>query len=142
LKIDHLVINVDKMYQTDKSIIDEIKNCGFPYEPKWGKGTSGFKASKNWMRQYMVPNSKENNIEKITILNFYGDYSENDKQLICKIFVNAVEDSDKISVEFPSGQQLYFIKNKSHYVEVLTLCANAKLKGKSFKIHNIKIINT
>jgi len=49
MKIDHLVINIDKEYQIDKLKINEIKNIGFPYEPKWGKGTSGFKASNLWI---------------------------------------------------------------------------------------------
>jgi len=48
IKIDHLVININKQYQEDNPIINGIKNAGFPYEPKWGKGTSGFKASNIW----------------------------------------------------------------------------------------------
>ena len=249
MRIGHLVINVDEKYQTEKAIVDGIKNSGFPYEPKWGKGTSGFKASniwigdeyfemirllkenggewrkewveqynchhrgliclfidtdnideeferirnleiavsqpeylkfkwffglltrtmpwqnayipffegapfqlgfqqmkdeasRNWMRQYMLPNSKDNKIEKITALNLYGNYSENDKLLICKIFTNAVKSEDKIVVELPSGQQLFFIKNESYYVEVLTSCTDKRLKGKKIDIHNISIINT
>lgn len=49
MKLDHFVINVDKKYQTDKSIIDNIRTAGFPYEPKWGKGTGGFKVSNLWI---------------------------------------------------------------------------------------------
>ncbi|SBW02847.1 conserved hypothetical protein [uncultured Eubacteriales bacterium] len=49
MKLDHLVINVDKKYQTDKNIIDNIRAVGFPYEPKWGKGTGGFKVSNLWI---------------------------------------------------------------------------------------------
>ncbi len=49
MKLDHLVVNVDKKYQTDKSIIDNIRTAGFPYEPKWGKGTGGFKVSNLWI---------------------------------------------------------------------------------------------
>lgn len=246
MKIDHLVINVDKIYQTDKSVINKIKSNGFPYEPKWGKGTSGFKASniwigneyfemirilkengggwrkewvekynrhhrgliclfidtdnireeydrirnlgvavsepgylkfkwffglltrvmpwqnaylpffegvpfqlgfqqmkdeasKKWMQQYMIPNSRENGIEKITALNLYGSYSENDKKLIRNIFSNAVSDKNKIIVELSSRQKLFFIQDKTHHVEVLTQHTDDRLKNKKFNIHNISI---
>lgn len=49
MKLDHFVINVDKKYQKDKEIVENIKSIGFPYEPKWGKGTKGFKASNLWI---------------------------------------------------------------------------------------------
>ena len=29
--------------------IQSIRNTGVPYEPKWGKGTKGFKASNIWI---------------------------------------------------------------------------------------------
>jgi hypothetical protein len=49
MKIDHLVINIDDKYQLSNNIIEEIRKKGFPYEPKWGKGTKGFKASNIWI---------------------------------------------------------------------------------------------
>lgn len=49
MKIDHLVVNVEARYQTDKAVIDSIRAAGFPYQPKWGKGTSGFSASNIWI---------------------------------------------------------------------------------------------
>ena len=49
MKIDHLVINVDEKYQKSKECIEAIKANGFPYEPKKGKGTKGFKASNLWI---------------------------------------------------------------------------------------------
>ena len=49
MKIDHLVINVNQEYQLNNNIIDEIRRSGFPYEPKWGKGTKGFKATNLWI---------------------------------------------------------------------------------------------
>lgn len=49
MKIDHLVVNVDKSYQTDPIQIQSIRDAGLPYEPKWGKGTRGFKASNIWI---------------------------------------------------------------------------------------------
>ena len=49
MKIDHLVMNIDKKYQTDKNEIQKIRNSGLQYEPSWGKGTRGFKASNIWI---------------------------------------------------------------------------------------------
>lgn len=53
LKIDHLVVNVDASVQEDKEFIGTIHEMGLPYEPKWGKGTKGFKVSNIWIgKQY------------------------------------------------------------------------------------------
>jgi hypothetical protein len=49
MKIDHLVINVNEKYQSNENTIKEIREKGLPYEPKWGKGTKGFKASNLWI---------------------------------------------------------------------------------------------
>lgn len=49
MKIDHIVLNIDGRYQTDDIQIGKIRKAGFPYEPKWGKGTRGFKASNLWI---------------------------------------------------------------------------------------------
>jgi hypothetical protein len=49
LKIDHLVINVDKEVQEDRAFIGKVREFGLPYEPKWGKGTKGFKVSNMWI---------------------------------------------------------------------------------------------
>lgn len=49
MKLDHFVINVSEKYQSDKEIIDGIRSSGLPYEPKWGKGTRGFKVSNLWI---------------------------------------------------------------------------------------------
>lgn len=49
MKIDHLVVNVDRYVHEDKAFIQQIKSLGLPYEPKWGKGTRGFKVSNLWI---------------------------------------------------------------------------------------------
>ena len=48
-KFDHFVVNVDRKYQKDKAVINNVIKSGFPYEPSWGKGTRGFKASNLWI---------------------------------------------------------------------------------------------
>ena len=49
MKIDHIVLNINPKYQTDNSIIEEIRKTGLLYKPENGKGTSGFKASNIWI---------------------------------------------------------------------------------------------
>lgn len=49
MKLDHFVVNVDEKYQKDNDVIENIRNMKFPYEPKWGKGTKGFKVSDLWI---------------------------------------------------------------------------------------------
>ncbi|WP_051507221.1 VOC family protein [Saccharibacillus sacchari] len=49
MKIDHLVVNVDADVQSDPTRIQAIRDSGLPYEPKWGKGTRGFKVSNLWI---------------------------------------------------------------------------------------------
>lgn len=54
MKIDHLVINIDRKYQTEEGPIASIRNAGLPYDPKMGKGNRGFQASNLWIgREYM-----------------------------------------------------------------------------------------
>jgi len=53
MKLDHFVVHIDN----DESILERLKQTieplGFPFEPKRGKGTKGFKAANIWIgRQY------------------------------------------------------------------------------------------
>lgn len=49
MKLDHFVLNIGEGYQKDVGTINAIRQAGFPYEPKWGKGTRGFKVSNLWI---------------------------------------------------------------------------------------------
>lgn len=48
MKLDHFVVNIDEKYQKDEKYIRKISD-NIPYEPKWGKGTRGFKVSNLWI---------------------------------------------------------------------------------------------
>lgn len=53
MKLDHFVLNIDKKYQQDETIIEKIQKS-LPYMPKWGKGTAGFKVSNIWIgKEYL-----------------------------------------------------------------------------------------
>lgn len=247
MKIDHLVINVDRNVQEDKDFITKVKLFGLPYEPKWGKGTKGFKVSNLWigneylemiriknkdgggwvqswveeynhghrgligfgidvddigavykrllsqqikvtlpeplrfrwffkllhktmpwknsylpvfegvpfqfflqqmndekskdfMRQYMVPNSKEKNINGISQVNIYGAWTEKDKELITKIFSDYVVQDGSITIEI-GNQTICCIDSDEYRVEVLLDCNNNEYSKKQLEIGNLMIMN-
>lgn len=248
MKIDHLVINVNDKYQLDNNIIEEIRKKGFPYEPKWGKGTKGFKVSNLWigneylemirllkedgggwksewvnhynndhrgliclmidvdnldaeykrilnkginitepkylqfkwffnlftrtmpwrnsyinffqgvpmqigfqqmkdskaldfMRQYMVPNSKDNGIDGINKIVIKGPFVKADYDLIHEVFQSSESREGATGVILSEGQEIIFQENDCFYVEVYTYGNNEKLSGSSIEIENIKIFN-
>lgn len=53
MRLDHFVLNIDKKYQQDQTVVAEIQKF-LPYMPKWGKGTAGFKVSNIWIgKEYL-----------------------------------------------------------------------------------------
>lgn len=113
-KFDHFVINIDECYQKDKGLINEIRSAGFPYEPSWGKGTRGFKASNLWIgNEYF---------EMINILKPNGGgwksdwvdlYNKNHRGLVCLMLdvdnIDKVYDSlKKKSIEITEPEELKF----------------------------------
>lgn len=248
MKIDHLIINVNDEYQLDNKTIEEIRKNGFPYVPKWGKGTKGFKASNLWigneyfemirllrqdgggwkaewvthynnghrgliclmidvdnldveyqrilnkgiyitepkylqfkwffnlltktmpwrnsyinflkgvpmqigfqqmkdkksldfMRGYMVPNSKDNGINGINKVVINGTFIKEDFELIQKIFEVVEKNDDAIVVALSNNQQLIFQKSNSFSVEVYTYGNNENLYGSKIKIENVQVFN-
>lgn len=248
MKIDHLVTNVGREFEKDNSNVIKLGEAGYPYKPKWGKGTRGFKVSNIWigeeyfelvhlknktgggwksewidqynkghrgliglcidvedieeeynrlsgcgieiskpeflsfkwffnlltrtmpwknayvqpfkglpfqiflqqmkdekardfMRQYMVPNSRENNINGIKGMKITGQLTSDDKEVIKKVF-NKVYVEDKVmKVTLESGQFILFEESDTHEVFVYTDCKNAMFTGKSVQIENITIVN-
>jgi len=54
LRLDHFVIHIDP----DMRALDELKRTlapmGYPFEPRWGKGTRDFQVANLWVgRQYL-----------------------------------------------------------------------------------------
>lgn len=53
MKLDHIVVHIDNNEELLTNLKRDIEPLGFPFEPKYGKGTSGFKAANIWIgRQY------------------------------------------------------------------------------------------
>ncbi|HHU72426.1 MAG TPA: hypothetical protein GXZ21_10405 [Clostridiales bacterium] len=248
MKLDHLIINISDEYQLDNRTIDEIRENGFPYEPKWGKGTKGFRASNLWigneyfemirllkqdgggwreewvnhynqghrgliclmldvedidleyqrilnkgiditepkylqfkwffnlltrtmpwrnsyinffkgipmqigfqqmkdkksldfMREYMVPNSRDNGIEGINKVIIKGEFLEEDYELIEQIFEEGEKDNDSIIVNLSNNQQLIFQKSSFYSVEVFTYGNNENYHNGKIKIENVHVLN-
>lgn len=95
MKLDHFVVNVDEKYHNDSKVVEGIRNSKFPYEPKWGKGTKGFKVSDLWIgNEYL---------EMVRMLREDGggwvkewteEYNHGHRGLICLML--DVEDMDNI----------------------------------------------
>jgi Glyoxalase-like domain len=53
MNLDHVVVHIDNNERILSDLKKQAENAGVPFEPSWGKGTKGFKASNIWIgRQY------------------------------------------------------------------------------------------
>lgn len=247
-KFDHFVVNVDRKYQKDKAVINNVIKSGFPYEPSWGKGTRGFKASnlwigneyfeminllkedgggwkkdwvdlyneghrglicimldvdninevyenfksknisitnpeylkfkwlfnlltrtmpwqnsyikffegiplqigfqqmkddeaRNFMKQYMVPNSYENGINGIDKVIVKGALTSNDKDLLKIIFDSYIIKDTPLTISLNEKQVLIFQEDKNYLVEIFCKCTNNDFVNKCIGIENITLLN-
>lgn len=247
-KLDHFVVNINGSYQKDKDEIKKITEAGFPYEPSWGKGTKGFKASNLWigneyfeminiiradgggwkedwvelynkghrglvclmldvedidkiyksltnkyievtkpeylkfkwffnlltrtmpwrnsyinffegipmqigfqqmkdeksrdfMDQYMVPNSRDNEILGISKVIIRGTLTSKDISLIEGVFEDLIINRKPLTIELNQGQTIVFEENEDYSVEMFTKCKNENYINKIIKIENITVRN-
>lgn len=247
-KFDHFVINVNKTYQKDKDRIKKIIDSGFLYEPSWGKGTRGFKASNLWigneyfeminilnpngggwksdwvdlynkghrglvcimldvedidevydfinkkdievtkpeflkfkwflnlltrtmpwrnsyinffegiplqfgfqqmkdekardfMEQYMVPNSRDNGINGINKVIVRGPITKNDKKLINDIFCSYITQGEPLTIQLNQNQVIVFENSIEYSVEMFAECNNKDFIDREINIENISIVN-
>lgn len=247
-KLDHFVININEDYQCNLKVIEEVRNAGFPYEPKWGKGTKGFKVSNLWigneyfemvnilkshgggwkeewtnrynngnrgmiclmldtddidkaydklknenievttpeflkfkwffnmftrtmpwknsyinffqgiplqiglqqmkddksrefMNQYMVPNSRDNNIVSIKKVIIKGPFTKVDIKLIDDVFNEYIVEKDPIMIKLGKEQILIFEESDKYHVDIFTKCNNKIFSGKELTIENVTIYN-
>jgi hypothetical protein len=97
--------------------------------------------SKSYMQQYMVTNSKENNINGISQVKIYGALTEKDKNIIKALFQNYDVQGETITVSI--GTQLVsFIESDTYKIEVLLDCNNKEFSKKELGIGNLLIQNT
>lgn len=246
MKIDHIVMNVSNKYQNDLNVINDIRNGGVLYEPKYGKGTKGFKATNLWfgveyfeminilkedgggwipkwtemynaghrgvvcifldvadineeynrisqtdikvtkpewlkfkwffnlftrtmpwmnsyieffegvplqlgfqqmkdqksrdfMNQYMFPNSKDEGVEGITSIEVYGNLTNRDIDILKVVFKDKITIDGNVIVKVNESQKIIFIESDVHKVIVNTRNVNDKTKGNVVKIENVEV---
>ena len=97
--------------------------------------------SKLYMQKYMVPNSKENNINGIAQVNIYGTLTEKDKDIIKALFLNYDTQEEVITVSIGT-QIISFIDSDTYKVEVLVDCNNSEYSMRQLGIGDLLIRNT
>jgi hypothetical protein len=95
----------------------------------------------DFMREYMVPNSKDNGINGINKVIIKGDFVKEDFCLLQKIFEITELKNNTIIVTLLNNQQLIFEKSNSFSVEVYTYGDNETLYGSKIEIESVKVLN-
>lgn len=97
--------------------------------------------SRKFMEEYMVPNSKENQILGIKKVIVKGPFTKNDIELINRIFQEHIIKAFPITIRLDNNQTLIFEEEEEYKVDVFTRCDNVNLKDKKIEIENITIYN-
>ena len=87
--------------------------------------------TKKYMEQYMVPNSRDNDIEGILEVVIYGELTEDDKKVIYALFDDYEERKDLLKINLGT-QTIRFINSTTYKVEVILKC-NSKDYSKRTK---------
>lgn len=96
--------------------------------------------SKDFMQKYMVPNSRDNQINGINTIVINGKLTPEDRALIKNIF-NLENQNDELTILLQNNQKIIF-KDSEHYtVDVFTTCENQSLLSKKIQIENINLYN-
>lgn len=92
--------------------------------------------AREFMNQYMVPNSRDNGIEGIKHVTIKGDFTEHDFAVIGSVFDNNAKiENEKITVKLNENQGIDFIKNNNYEVEIYT---NSD-EGRCVSIENVNL---
>lgn len=97
--------------------------------------------SREFMNEYMVPNSRENNITGISKVVIKGALTNNDKKLISSIFDREIIETDPITIQLNKDQILVFEEAENYAVNIVTNCNNEKFDNETIKIENIEVKN-
>ncbi len=98
--------------------------------------------SRDFMNQYMYPNSRDNGIDGISEVIVYGMITDNDLEMLKLVFEDKVSnEKENIVITLSSNQRIVFKNSNKHYVEVITTCSNTLYKDKEVVIENVKVTN-
>lgn len=97
--------------------------------------------SKNYMEQYMVPNSRDNGIEGISEVVIYGQLDDDDKKILFSLFDHYEEREDSLNITLGT-QTIRYIESSTYRVEVKLNCNNQNYSEMNINIHNLQIMNS
>lgn len=89
----------------------------------------------------MKPNSKAQGINRISIVEIYGPFTDGDFKKIEVVFNIEKRCGSSISINLHSSQVILFIKDPVYRINVITDCDNSTYANKTVSIENLKIIN-
>lgn len=97
--------------------------------------------SREFMKEYMVPNGRDNNITGIRKVIIKGTLTTNDKKLISNIFNKDIIKTEPLTIELDKQQILIFEEDKNYSVNISTNCDNENFNNKEIYIENINVKN-
>ncbi|MGL5329080.1 MAG: hypothetical protein ACRDD7_07420, partial [Peptostreptococcaceae bacterium] len=93
------------------------------------------------MEQYMVPNSRDNNIEGINKVIIKGNLTHNDIELISSVFDMYIIKKELLTIQLNKHQLLVFEESNNYSVDISTNCNNQDFNNKIINIENMVIQN-
>lgn len=97
--------------------------------------------SREFMKGYMIPNSRDNNITGIRKVTIKGPLTANDKKLISNIFYMDIIKTEPLTIQLDQQQILIFEESKNYSVNISTNCNNENFNNKVVYIENIDVKN-
>ena len=97
--------------------------------------------ARKFMKKYMVPNSRENEILGIKKIVVKGSFTQNDIEVIEKTFSEYIINRTPITIKLDKNQTLIFENAKEYEVDIFTQCNNENLQNKKIQIENISVYN-
>lgn len=97
--------------------------------------------SRKFMNEYMIPNSRDNDIIGISEVIVRGPLTNNDIKLINNIFDIYITQTEPLTIQLNQQHVLVFEDSESYSVDIITKCNNKSFNNKSISIENIAIKN-
>lgn len=97
--------------------------------------------SRDFMDQYMVPNSRDNDILGINKVIIRGSLTSKDITLIKGVFEEFITSNNPLTIKLNQGQVIIFEYSESYSVEIFTIFKNENYINKTINIENIIVNN-
>lgn len=97
--------------------------------------------SRKFMEEYMVTNSKDNDITGISEIVVKGSLTNADEKLIETIFDKYIIQKEPLTIRLNSEQLIVFQNSENFNTDIFTICNNPDLSDKKVSIENVTIYN-